>query len=191
MTDHQRRRQFVATLGGALAGGTLVASSGDDATASAEVSVGNFTVDDAEATGDVTGVRVTCDAQWGYDLPNDAEAPERWQLVCAVVRDDEVAPVAETTGRAYGAENTGTVTLSGDLLQTELYSASDFALGSRDERSVEIGLRLTYRLNGARTTVATATAHASGVVRVTAAGYDASLYGDVGGTAGFDVTTSD
>lgn len=189
MTNHARRRQVLTTLGGALAGGTLVAATGDDATATAAVSVNDFTAENATAEGDVTAVRVVTDAQWRYDLPDDAPAAERWQVVLSAVRDGETAPIASTNGRASGHSATGTTEVAGSLLNTPLYDASDFDLGERQERSVDVGLGLTYTLVGGGQDLATAIAQAQGSVTVSRAGYEASLYGSVGGDAVLDVTT--
>lgn len=183
MTRHLTRRSALSAVAGLLAGGGVVAAT--STSASAAVTLEQLSVPDAskEVRGDVTAVRVRCEAGYAYETPEYKPAPELWQLRLYAA-DTEIATAS---GRAGGRKDSGTATLEGSLLDSAGFDQSDFA----DGESVDVPLRVEFEVRGGGSTLAQANQSATGSLTVRQAGYDASLYGVVGGRAEFVVDGSD
>jgi hypothetical protein len=182
------RRELLKTLATGVAGIGAGMTLFDKSTgnASAAVSVGEFAISDGEKTtqdGQISDVLVEASGSWEYEVPAKKE-PDQWQVVLQVSKDDETAIVGVDQGEAKYLTNSDSWQLSGSLLDTSLYAASDF---EEDENgatnTVEISSRLWFQVfNAEETEIARAELSDSATVGVTNKAYDATEHGSVGGS---------
>lgn len=184
MSEHTTRRSVLASVAGALAGGAVVGAVGSEP-ADAAVTLDQLSVPDqqVEVRGDVASVPIECVAGYRWDVPDGAGRPGRWQLRLAV----DGAVIATESGRGTSRQQEGTATLSGDVLDAGGFTASEFTPDDGPVR-VEVPVTLTLVVLSGRDEVARASQSATGTVEVSAAGYDATLHGSVGGRVAIGVS---
>lgn len=173
------RRALLASVAGALAGGGLVTAASGDARAA--VTLGELSVGDGTESvrGDVQRVMLAVEAGYQFEVPDYQSAPELWQV--RVVVGETV--IATADGRASARSESGTVSLSGSVLDAG-FSAVDFA----PPATVDVPVRVEMEVLAGRETVAAASVSRTVSVDVTEAEYDADAHGGVGGRVEIGIT---
>jgi len=181
-------RHLVTGVAGVGAGYSLLNRSTDNA--SAAVSLGTLDVAGDDVTtddGTISALMADVSGQWDYDLPA-GKSPARWEVSVLVGNGDTETVVGTDSGEAKYLQNSGSYSVSGDVLTTDAFSAADFAppdAGMYREVSLGIGVVLLV-LDGSDTRVAKAALQDTATVKVTHEGYQATDYGQVSGNGGLD-----
>jgi len=182
----ERRELLQALVTGTAGIGAGMALFGQSTeSASAAVTMGDFAISNASETtkdGTVSDVLVEASGQWEYDLPS-GKNPETWQVVFQLTKGDTSAIVGVDQGEAKYLNNNDAWQLSGSVLDTSLYAASDFEATEDDTTTeVELSGSLWFQVfNSDEDELARAELSDSATVAVTNEGYDASEFGSVGG----------
>lgn len=148
--------------------------------------MGDLAIDDGKATtqdGTVKDVRVQVDGNWQYDVPG-RKNPSKWQAVLWAHRDGEKAPVALDEGSARYLKSSGSYSLKGSLVSTELYDLGDFqASENGSTNTTTLDLQLVFNVfNPGEDVIAQAKLGESADVTVTNKEYKASEHGDASGS---------
>jgi hypothetical protein len=157
LTNYLTRRRVVAAGGGAVAGlaGLAVASSRE---ASADVSVDDVTVSDANFEAASADPVIEATIPYSYSVPSVTE------LIVELLVDGDA--VASESLRTDTAELSNSTTLTGRVVDSSAWSLSDFdaVVGETVTHDVTVGVRLTV-LDG-ETVQAEASAEQTATVEV-------------------------
>jgi len=188
------RRQFIK--GAALSLGSIgigaIATRQFSQSVKASVEASDFSLDGDSITtrdGEISSLSVSVNASWSYELPS-GKSPNTWTVALLTHRDGKTATVDKTTGDAMYLTSSGDVELSGSVLETELYQASDFDSTTEGETLVsKIPFSLLFTVeNSDGEIVAQATNQDRGKLSVTNEAYNASEHGELSGSGSLNVS---
>ena len=188
------RRDFVK--GTALSIGSIgigaIATRQFSQSANASVDASNFTLDGDSITttdGEISSLSVSVDASWSYDLPS-GKSPARWNVALLTHRDGESAVIDKATGDAMYLTSSGDVELSGSVLKTELYDATDFYSTTEGETLVsKIPFSLVFAVENSNGEVLAQESNQNRAeLQVTNEAYNASQHGSVTGSGSLNVS---
>jgi hypothetical protein len=183
------RRQFakhsLAAIAGLGTGYTVVQETTDKGAASAAISMGDLSIDDASKEtrdGTIKTVKVDLDGNWQYDIPAGKD-PHHWRVELSATNGENVEKVGQDTGEARYLKSSGSYSITGDLTDTEIYSAEDFSAPEGKVKTVTIGFALRFMLDsGDNDRLAQTTIEDTAKVEVTHLGYQPTEHGEASGS---------
>ena len=182
---HVNRREVLSGIASAAVGigGTTIFLEQSTGTAEASVSMGTLNIDGDDKTtrdGTISDVVASLSGQWSYDVPGSKD-PQKWQVVLWTKRNGEKEPVGVSEGQAKYLSNSGSYSLEGSLISSDLWSVGDFEEGTDGEtKTTDVGLLLVFNVfDPNETVIAQSKLETTATVEVTNNGYEVTQHGKV------------
>lgn len=139
------RRTVLSGLGGAVIGGTAIATLGTE-NAHAQVSFGSLNVANREyeQTSELKDVHIRVNGNYKFD---SEEQPDAWSLKLHVGKNGEYTEIAEERLAPRSNADSGTEELEGSILDTSYFAIENFQLGDNQSEITEtINVKLTFQV---------------------------------------------
>lgn len=190
-TSRPQLQQWQYRTLGILIGGTIVvalviATATVPASGQTNADVGSLDVSGVNKTadGNVSAVTLETDIGYSFDVP---DATRRIVSVSVGPSEDNMEQIGFRQDSNPGGQDSGTVSLSGDVTDTSLYSARDFNPELAGSKTTVMVVRATVEVRRANGEPVTATATDTVTVNLEDG---ATLSADVGGSGEVSVTTT-
>jgi len=184
-TRQQMYRLALLSLALAVVGASAIAVAATSADGQTSVEMDGLDVADVNRTisGNVTDVTLSADLSYSHDI---ADTEQRIIKLKAGPSEEELSTISYVVARDAPGTDSGTVTLTGSLLEADGLTASDLdpALASTNETDVVV--QAVVEIERADGEVVRRTVMDTAVIRLTD---DGELAVSIGGSGGFSVKT--
>jgi hypothetical protein len=187
------RRTFITSTATGLTGlGIGLLSTAQKTEAQASVDMGTLSIADESAVttqGFVEDISCTVAGQWSYELPGGT--PSKWIVALRVSDGEQWHTVGDTSGNVEYAMYEDSYTVTGSLVQSGPFQQSFFsAPGPGKQTTVELPFSVRFRvLQDDETVLATETIEDTAGVTIGQEAINATLYGELSGEGGLEITT--
>lgn len=165
-SNAMQRRTVLATAGGIVSGGTLVAlTSTQQAGASATVQFGSLDVADKtyEETTELQDVAINVNAEWKFSADR---TPDKWELILQVGEpNSSLTQIAVDRMAPSSTSNSGSTEIQGSVLDGS-FTIDQFRIDG-SKKTIDMVVALTYRVVHSEEVIATASVQDTAALTVT------------------------